>query len=158
MEPHFPVLNNYNVLAVSWFLSCVVCSVCASFAVGLVKHEVSNYIPIPVGKQNPIYDFPGGILNTFNHRISSQRKWWYSCRLNHWNLIWVVCCPLSYIENPSGRRQKKAWSSAPQSLWFYLWNYQLQRADGGHSPQFHHLKKVPFFTIYMKTPYREETI
>ena len=70
LELHSPVLNNDNVLAVPWFLLCVVCPLCASFAVRLVTCEVSNYILVPV----PTYDFPKGTLNTFNRKLSSQRK------------------------------------------------------------------------------------
>lgn len=103
MVLHFPILNNYNVWVVSYFLWSIVCPVCTLLAVTLVKYEVSNYILAPMGKCNPISDFPRGILYIPNYRIFSQRKWWDSCCLNHLNPICVMCCPLFYVENPSGR-------------------------------------------------------
>lgn len=122
LEPHFPILNNSNVLVVSGLLWGTVCPVCGLFAVKFVKYEVANDIPVPMGKENPIYDLPRGILHTVYHRLFSQRKWWDSCCPNHLNPICGMFSPLFCREDPLVQRWDKAGNSAlqplvPNALW-----------------------------------------
>lgn len=93
LEPRFPILNNCNILVVSLLLRCTVCPVCGLLAVKLVKYEVANYMPVPVGKYNPTSDFPKGILYTFSCRISRHREWWGSCCSKDLN---PICVPATH--------------------------------------------------------------
>lgn len=149
LEPHFPILNNSNVLVVSGLLWGTVCPVCGLFAVKFVKYEVANDIPVPMGKENPIYDLPRGILHTVYHRLFSQRKWWDSCCPNHLNPI-CGCLAHYSVERILWCRDGIKLEILHCSLWFQMHCDRLQRADRGHLGQLHSLKKGPFFTITWK--------